>query len=158
MSRRSVPLRNLFRFTRTAKWLQLSAMPTSSRCLLGMMKMCRRVTPALCAAWPDPVKLKSPDPGLLNSRGAHLAESSSREACPRDLARFDQPCSKGLAVDNGHAHGGRPAPRRSLDGSGRPDTTHRQGRLGSRARAYRCERDFHLTRHVKQAFIDHGQG
>ena len=28
-------LRNLFMFTRTAKWLQLSAVPMSSRCLLG---------------------------------------------------------------------------------------------------------------------------
>ena len=35
-------LRNLpvFMFTRTAKWRQLSATPTSSRCLLGIMKMC----------------------------------------------------------------------------------------------------------------------
>jgi hypothetical protein len=84
-------------FTRAAKWRQLSVMPTSSRCLLGIMKMCSRITPALCAAWPGPVRSK---PLILrnyriaespNRRGAHFAESSSREARPRDSARFDQP-------------------------------------------------------------------
>jgi hypothetical protein len=67
---------------------------TSSRCLLGIVKMCSRITPALCAAWTDrnPLILrnyriaKSP-----NRRGAHFAESSSRQARPRDSARFDQP-------------------------------------------------------------------
>ena len=38
-------LRNLFMSTQIANWLQLSAMQTSSRCLLGIMKMCSCLTP-----------------------------------------------------------------------------------------------------------------
>jgi hypothetical protein len=41
---------------------QLSVMPTSSGFLLGIMKMCSRITPALCAAWPVPVRSKPSDP------------------------------------------------------------------------------------------------
>jgi hypothetical protein len=41
---------------------QLSVMPTSSRCLLGMMKMCSSITPALCAAWPGQVRSNPSDP------------------------------------------------------------------------------------------------
>ena len=69
-------LRNLLLFTQTAKWRQLSAMPTSSRCLLGIMKMCSLcrlcgVAPALCPAWPGQVRLTTCDP-----RNYRIAEST----------------------------------------------------------------------------------
>ena len=85
-------LRNLFMSTRTAKWRQLSATPTSSRCLLGIMKMCSLcrlcgVAPALRPARPGPVRLTPADPRNYriaespNRRGAHLTESRIARRC-----------------------------------------------------------------------------
>ena len=90
--------------TRTAKWRELSAMPTSSRGLLGIMKMCSLcrlcgVDRALCPAWPGQVRLTPSDPRNYriaespNRRGAHFDRIANREALPNDSARFDQPCS-----------------------------------------------------------------
>ena len=56
-----------------SKMAALSLMPTSSRCLLGIKKMCScaaqalcsSVTLAVCAAWPGPVRFKPSDPWVL---------------------------------------------------------------------------------------------
>ena len=77
-------------------------MPTSSRCLLAIMKMCSLcllcgVALALCPAWPGPVRLTTADPrnyGIAespNRRVAHFDRIANRQALPRDSARFDQP-------------------------------------------------------------------
>ena len=85
-------------------------MPTSSRCLLGIMKMCSLcrlccivIAPALCPAWPGPVRLTPSDPRNYliaespNRQGAHFDEIANREALPRDSAQFDQPCCQGCS-------------------------------------------------------------
>ena len=64
-------------FTQTANRRQLSAMLTSSRCLLGIMKMCSSATLALCAAWPGPVRLKPSDPEEILNRGITESPPSS---------------------------------------------------------------------------------
>ena len=76
-------------FTRTAKWRQLSAMLTSSRCFLGIMKMCSLpvcrlcgVAPALCLAWPGPVRLTPSDP-----RHYQIAESPALVLTESRIAR-----------------------------------------------------------------------
>ena len=89
-------------FTRTAKWRELSAMLMSSRCLLGIMKMCslcrfRSVALALCPAWPGPVRLTPSDPRnywiakSLNSRGAHFWPNHESLGSAARFRRFDQP-------------------------------------------------------------------
>ena len=72
-------LTNLFMFTWTAKWRQLSAMQTSSRCLFGIVK-CRLcwVAPALCPA-SDPRNY--PIAISPTCRGAHLTESRIARRC-----------------------------------------------------------------------------
>ena len=60
-------------FTQTAKWQQQSATPTSSRCLLGIMKMC---SPHLCPARPGPVSL-TPYP-MIVPRNYRIDESPNR--------------------------------------------------------------------------------
>ena len=88
--------------TPTAKWRQLSAMPTSSRGLLGIMKMCSLcrlcgVARALCPARPGPARLTPSDPRnhriaeSPNRQGAHSDRIANREALQRDSARFNQP-------------------------------------------------------------------
>ena len=85
------------------------SMPTSSRCLLGIMKMCSLcrlcgVAPALCPAWPGPVRLTPSNPRnhriaeSPNRRGAHFDRITNREALPRDSARFGQPWSGWLVA------------------------------------------------------------
>ena len=74
-------------------------MLTSSRGLLEIMKMCRLcgVAPALCPAWPGPVRLTPSNPMNYriaespNRRGAHFDRIANGEALPRDSARFGQP-------------------------------------------------------------------
>ena len=102
-------------------------MPTSSKCLLGTMKTCSLcllfgVAPALCPAWPGPVRLgltpsvprNYQTAELPNRRGARFDRIANREALPRDLARFGQPCCWPLpqrAIRAGRAGGG---PRRAV--------------------------------------------
>ena len=77
-------------------------MPTSSRGLLGIMKMCSLcrlcgVARALCPARPGPARLTPSDPRnhriaeSPNRQGAHSDRIANREALQRDSARFNQP-------------------------------------------------------------------
>ena len=104
-------------------------MPTSSRCLLGIMKMCSLcrlccVAPALCPA-SDPRNYRIAE--SPNRRGAHFDRIANREALPRDSARFDQPCQIQPALlkarQAARASHGRslaaPSPHRAKPGSGR---------------------------------------
>ena len=80
-------------------------MPTSSRCLFGIMKMCSLcrlcgIALALCLAWAGPVRLTPSDPRNYriaespNRRGANFDRIANREALLRDSARFGQPCTR----------------------------------------------------------------
>ena len=74
-------LRNLFMLT--SKWRQLSAMPTSSRCLLGIMKMCS-LNGLPCAA------------ALQPSRVGCIAPNSA--AAPHDLLFCQDECLGDSAI------------------------------------------------------------
>ena len=62
------------------------------------------VAPALCPAWPGPVRLTPSDPRnyritkLPNRRGSHFDGIPNSEALPRDSAQFDQPCWAGTGA------------------------------------------------------------
>ena len=70
------------------------------RCCSEMCSLCRLccVPPALCPAWPGPVRLTPSNPRNYriaespNRRGAHFDRITNREALARDSARFGQPC------------------------------------------------------------------
>ena len=76
------------------------------RCCSEMCSLCRLcgVAPALCPAWPGPVRLTPSNPRNYriaespNRRGAHFDRIANREALPRDSARFGQPWSKPVAL------------------------------------------------------------
>ena len=65
---------------------------------MKMCSLCRLcgVAPALCPAWPGPVRLTPSNPRNYriaespNRRGARFDRIANREALPRDSARFDQ--------------------------------------------------------------------
>ena len=80
-------------------------MPTSSRCLLGIMKMCSLcrlcgVALALCQSSDPRNNRIAQSPNRL---GAHFDRIANREALPRDWARFRQPWRAGQSPAAGPA-------------------------------------------------------
>ena len=89
------PLRSLSMFTQTANWWHQLAMLTSSRCLLGTMKMLRLCTAGLlCQGGPGQARgAEAP-----RRRGAHFgarreARGARRASRLRASARLGQPWS-----------------------------------------------------------------